>query len=186
MDVASQKLCKELYELSGVVARPVVGLEDRFIVTEQGKIISLPSRTGSGKERKLYTNKEGYQYINYLDADGMRHNLAVHRAVAEAFIPNPHDKPQVNHRDSNPSNNHVTNLEWSTARENTEHSKTQGNADRYQNRGEKHGMSKLSEDDVRYIKRQGTTSIPALALRFGVSNQTISDIKTGRRWKHVS
>jgi hypothetical protein len=186
MNVASLELCKELFELSGVVAVPVKGLEDKFIVTEQGKIFSLPSRTGKGKERKLYTNKEGYQYINYLDADGMRHNLAIHRAVATAFIPNPENKPQVNHKDSNPSNNHVNNLEWSTSKENTEHSKTMGKADKYQNRGEKHGMHKLTEADVRYIRQPSNESNWHLSKRFGVSVKTIEDAKSRRRWKHVA
>ena len=54
-----------------------------------------------------------------MDGDGVRKSLRLHRIVAEAFLPNPEGKPQVNHKDEDPENNRADNLEWATAEENT-------------------------------------------------------------------
>jgi hypothetical protein len=122
MNVASLELCRELYELSGIEWRPVVGLEKRFIVSTEGVVRSLPSRTGKGRERKPWINRENYCYIPYKDDKGKVRKLAVHRAVAEAYIPNPNSLPVVNHIDNDPLNNRLSNLEWVTVKGNVAHS----------------------------------------------------------------
>lgn len=66
------------------------------------------------------SNKGGYKHIG-LHVEGKRYTKSVHRLVAIAFIPNPQNKPQVNHIDGNPSNNRVDNLEWVTQEENLQH-----------------------------------------------------------------
>lgn len=62
----------------------------------------------------------GYRHFNFSN-NGITQLFKVHRAVAFAFIPNPQNKPDVNHIDGNRGNNHVSNLEWCTASENMQH-----------------------------------------------------------------
>ncbi len=66
------------------------------------------------------TNSRGYLYV-VLSNNGKTTTKKVHRLVAETFIDNPDNKPQVNHIDGNKQNNNVSNLEWTTAQENTNH-----------------------------------------------------------------
>lgn len=64
-----------------------------------------------------YHHHKGYLRVDLINGKGRKH-FKVHRLVAGAFIPNPNNKPQVNHIDGNPANNSITNLEWVTDAEN--------------------------------------------------------------------
>jgi hypothetical protein len=77
-------------------------------------------------------NKRGYLYI-WLCKNAKYKGFRIHRIVAKTFIPNPENKPQVNHIDRNVLNNCVDNLEWCTNSENMNHAKTTGFR-----KGEKH------------------------------------------------
>lgn len=72
----------------------------------------------------------------------------VHRLVAQAFIPNPENKPEVNHKDGNKENNDISNLEWNTSKENTNHAIKTGLRI---NSGEKFHSSKMSEKEIHKI-----------------------------------
>lgn len=110
--------------------RPVVGYEDRYLVSNDGKVKSIDMlvrcrgngyRMKKGKVLPLRENSRGYVTVN-LCVDNVMHTKLIHRLVAEAFIPNPSNKSQVNHIDGNINNNHVSNLEWVTDNENKLHS----------------------------------------------------------------
>lgn len=75
------------------------------------------------KERKLnpYLNKDGYYVVRLQLEDRVTRTVSVHRLVAEAFIPNPNNYPQINHIDENKVNNNTNNLEWCTAKYNANH-----------------------------------------------------------------
>ena len=97
-----------------------------YEVSNLGRIKKLPTTSLDGrchlKERimKPTLDKKGYLTVNLLK-DGKRYTrVFVHRIVAEAFIPNPNNLPQVGHRDDLPlkTNNHVGNLYWTTNKEN--------------------------------------------------------------------
>lgn len=92
--------------------RPVVGYEGRYEVSSLGRIRRVKIIVPSMK-------KHGYMQVSLVDGDGVRKSLRLHRIVAEAFLPNPEGKPQVNHKDEDPENNRADNLEWATAEENT-------------------------------------------------------------------
>lgn len=83
-------------------------------VTKQGLVFRYDKKKDKLVECKQSLNKQGYARISY----GRNHKLAVHRLVALAFIPNPENKPCVDHIDRDVSNNDVSNLRWATYHEN--------------------------------------------------------------------
>ena len=100
--------------------RPVVGYEGLYEVSSYGRVRSLDwfivdslgyKRLHKGKVLSPAKDKNGYLKVN-LHCNGKHNIIRVHRLVAQAFIPNPDNLPQVNHKDENPSNDNVDNLEW--------------------------------------------------------------------------
>ena len=152
-----------------------------------------------GKLRRLYNFRKprilhtffrkGYQHIS-LSYNGVKRNYSVHILIAETFIPNLNNKPELNHRNFNRSDNRITNLEWCDKKENAQHAVRAG---RYPNmKGELNPSAKLTTKQVREIKdwlkhnewKRGNYSL--LAKKYSVDSQTISDIYNGRKWKHIS
>ena len=100
----------------------VKGFEGLYEVDELGNVYSIVHNAHRRKRvLKPYTNERGYLKVNLYDSDGKCKKKYVHRLVAEAFIDNPHNKPNVNHIDADVKNNNVNNLEWCTQSENIKH-----------------------------------------------------------------
>lgn len=98
--------------------KDILGYEGKYQVSNLGDVRSLNyNHTGEIKLLKQGTNKKGYKLVN-LSKNGKGKHYLVHRLVAMTFIPNPDDLPQINHKDENPSNNNVKNLEWCDAKYN--------------------------------------------------------------------
>ena len=98
------------------VWKDVVGYEGYYEVSNQGRLRSVPHITINNKMRKgilrkPYTNCKGYLCVQ-LCKDGITKAKPIHRLVAEAFIPNPHGLPIINHKDEDRKNNNADNLEW--------------------------------------------------------------------------
>lgn len=110
--------------------KDIKGYEGLYQISNLGNIKSLRKWNGArGKhyyepcERILTPTDNGYGYsIIGLQKNCIRKNHYVHRLVAEAFIPNPNNYPQINHKDYNRKNNNVDNLEWCTSKQNTQYS----------------------------------------------------------------
>jgi hypothetical protein len=148
-----------------------------YVATTDGKILNILT----GK-----VNEGGYNR-RYLRCKIGGKGYSVHRIIAETLIPNPDNKPQVNHINGDKHDNRVENLEWVTAYENNLHARTNGLA-----LGPKSGtnsnLSKLDNDTLEYInsihkpfdKEFGTK---ALAKQYGVNNCWLATILNGNK-KH--
>lgn len=98
--------------------KPIEGYEGLYEVSSLGSVKSLNyNRTGKERILKSQNNGKGYLLVA-LCRDGKRKFFQIHRLVATAFIPNPNNYPHINHKDENPLNNIVNNLEWCDAKYN--------------------------------------------------------------------
>ena len=109
--------------------RDIKGYEGLYQISSYGRVKSLERTVWNGKGyykksekiRKGYDNGDGYLYVN-LCKEGKRKQYRINRLVAMAFIPNPNNLPEVNHKDKIRTNNNIENLEWCTKQYNVEYS----------------------------------------------------------------
>ena len=106
---------RQLEETLGEVWKDIAGYEGHYQISNYGRVKSFKGR----KPRILSTcnDSKGYPKVTFTE-NGKMKNYLIHILVAKAFIPNPNNLPVVHHRDSNPRNNHVDNLEWVTYKQN--------------------------------------------------------------------
>lgn len=88
--------------------KDIKGFENRYAITDEGKVWSYLRN----KFLSLAKHRDGYLKVGLYDKNGKYFTKFVHRLVAEAFIPNPNNLPQINHKDETRTNNCVENLEW--------------------------------------------------------------------------
>ena len=131
-----------------------------YAVRDDGLVINIKHV----RELSFDLTEKGYCRVTMRNDDGVYVKEAVHRLVAQAFIPNPESKPEVNHKDNLTQNNCTSNLEWCTHTENMNHAAFQGrlNADK----------KKLTNEQISLIcsSKVGSTT---LARQLGVSKQAI-------------
>ena len=99
------------------IFKPIKNWEDLYEITNDGKVYSIRS----GKFLKPRLSLDGYERVS-LCRDGKHYDMRIHRLVAEAFLENENNLPQVNHKDFNKCNNYVSNLEWCTGKDNVHYS----------------------------------------------------------------
>lgn len=126
---------KELFEIiDGEIWQDVKDFEGLYKVSNYGRVYSVERKNNDSQRRGSYQTgrmmcqrtNNGYKTIKLLK-NGNEKAIRVHRLVAEHFIPNLENKPFINHKDLNRSNNYVDNLEWVTPQENTVHFTESGN-----------------------------------------------------------
>lgn len=111
-------------ELATEVWKDIVGYEGLYKVSNLGRVKSLDRIVThkNGRKRlfkgKLITPFKNEYFMVVLSKNGKKSSSNIHRLVAQAFIPNPNNLPEVNHIDENKSNNKVSNLEWCTSKYN--------------------------------------------------------------------
>ena len=125
--------------------REIAGYEGLYLISDEGEVIALPKQViGRNAYGEIVINKIEKQVKHHLrgkggllypavtlSKDGKSKAYSVHRLVAEAFIPNPENLPEVNHKDENPLNCKASNLEWCTHQYNIEYSKAKSVAQYY-------------------------------------------------------
>lgn len=141
--------------------------------------------TPAGLKRKTCFDKYGYERVNIRN-NGKRTNYFIHRLLAIAFIPNPENKPIINHINGNRADNRLENLEWVTYAENVQDGFKRGRMGKSP-KGEKSPHHILKAKDIPTIRKmlnQGKTC-RYIGDLFGVSISTIYSIKSRKNWNHV-
>lgn len=161
--------------------KAVPGYEGLYMVSDTGKVVSVKN----GRWRPVrFCDRKGYFGVQ-ISKNDKKTSFGVHRLVALAFLPNPDNKPHVNHIDGNKKNNQLSNLEWVTVSENCLHSiHVLGQA---KSKGEKHSQAILTEDDVYWIRawRYHACLARSVAAAFGIKERTVYAIWQRKLWKHL-
>lgn len=184
--------------IDGEIWSPIKGYESLYEVSTQGRVRSLPreevtlhSRTGRpvkrrrrGRIRKPNKIPAGYlQVCLYKNGVGVQH--LIHRLVCQAFIPNPNDLPEVNHKDGDKYHCHVDNLEWSTRVHNSLHS----TRTLRKNIGENNAASKLTQKEVTEIVELlelNRYTLQEIGDKYKVTPHAIYRIKHGHNWSWLT
>lgn len=171
------------------VWRDVVGYEGYYRISSHGRVMRImPFRsTYAGRILKPFTNSR-YYCVDLTRGNEGKQRHPVHRLVMFAFVgERPTPDTHINHIDGDKLNNHIENLEYTTAKENIQHALKMGL--RHAPAGESHYSTRLTQEQVIQIRvtyAAGGITYDRLGERFGLTRSAIYAIVKGRTWKHVT
>lgn len=149
-----------------------------YRISTLGRIISLKGEIPRFLKPRLNIN--GYLYVALSENSKCDYNCKIHKLVAGAFLPNPENKPEINHKDGNKTNNHVSNLEWVTRSENHRHAIRTGLCIPFK--------AKITAKQAIEIfkKAHSGHSTQSLSKEYGLNPGAIWHIKNGTQWSKVT
>jgi hypothetical protein len=151
-----------------------------YRIDKKGNIFS--DKIGGYKTHQ--SDKDGYSVVT-LTSGKMRRTFKIHRLLAIYFIPNPQDKPLVNHKNGIKNDNRLENLEWCTHKENVQHAYDAGLQEGI--KGERNANSKLTKQDVIFIRHwHNKHKLADIAESFNVSKSLICKVVYRKCWTHLS
>ena len=154
--------------------KTIVGHSD-YKINKRGEVFSLIRN----KTLKPHTRRHGY-YAVELNSKA----FSVHRLVAQTFIPNPLNKPFVNHINGIKTDNRIENLEWCTQSENCKHSFRIGTQC---NKGERHPNAKITlaqSKEIKELIKEGNLYQTEIAKKYNISPHLVCKIKKGKLWNY--
>ncbi len=163
--------------------KPIAGYEEIYEVSDLGRVRRIKAARNSqvGRIIKPRLSYNGY-YQLALNKNGAEATKRICRLVAQAFVENPHNKPQVNHKNAIKTDDRPANLEWVSELENAQHATANG----LYPLGIKNGRAKLREEDIMAI-RQSYDLVPTreLVRKYGVHRNMIYNIVKRKNWTHI-
>lgn len=161
-----------------LIWKDIIGFEGHYQINDIGQIYSLKSK----KFLSTPINSSGYPVVSLWKNNKVK-MFSLHRLMALHFIPNPENKPHINHKDSNRRNFYLNNLEWVSSKENVIHGVKFGHGVK----GEKANKSKLTEKEVLKIRKDLTKGISCykIAKKYKLYISTICRIRDRITWKHI-
>lgn len=159
----------------------------KYQINKDGVVRSLVridsmGRIQGGFNIKSSIGRGGYYSVS-LRITNKQKTFFLHRLIAQAFIPNPENKPCVNHKNSNRLDNSIQNLEWCTISENNSHAHTSGHQSEYY--GEKHHRSKINQsiaDEIRCKYQKGKYTLKNISADYNLSVGAVYALLKNKTW----
>lgn len=181
----SESLARTMSDLPGEIWKDIEGYEGMYQVSNMGRVKSLTRKvwnyTKPGRILKPGAKENGYLHVGLSNGLNVEKHAHVHRLVAKAFIPNPNNYPEVNHKNMNKADNRVENLEWCTPRYNKAHFRNSP----YAKNADKKKKRTLTNKTIQYILKYKDKvceeydlgySIKEVAKSVGIGRDMVRDI----------